>query len=91
LTLRRNSVVIREAPGSLILASKAPYEAARAWRMTTFTSYGAVGARRQAEIIRDLATPATDRSSGVEELAEAVVRRLRQPGATNTAAPDGPR
>jgi hypothetical protein len=53
--------------------------------MTTFTSYGAVSARRQAEIIRDLDKPETDRSSGVEELAEAVVRRLRQPGAPNTA------
>jgi len=72
-------------------------EAFKAWSqnlghekvMTTFTSYGAVSARRQAEIIRDLTKPATDRSSDVEELAEAVARRLRQPGATNSAASDG--
>jgi hypothetical protein len=58
-------------------------EAFKAWSqnlghekvMTTFTSYGAVSARRQAEIIRDLAT---DRSSNVEELAAAVVRRMRE-------------
>jgi hypothetical protein len=68
-------------------------EAFKAWSqnlghekvMTTFTSYGAVSARRQAEIIRDLAKPATGRSSDVEELAEAVARRLRRPGVTNTA------
>jgi integrase len=58
-------------------------EAFKAWSqnlghekvMTTFTSYGAVSARRQAEIIRDLTT---DRSSNVEELAAAVVRRMRE-------------
>ena len=68
-------------------------EAFKAWSqnlghekvMTTFTSYGAVSARRQAEIIRDLATLANDRSSDVEELAEAVVRRMRRPDMTNSA------
>jgi hypothetical protein len=37
----------------------------------------------------ELATPATDRSSDVEELAEALLRRMREAVATNTAAPDG--
>jgi integrase len=71
-------------------------EAFKAWSqnlghekvMTTFTSYGAVSARRQAEIIRDLAKPAPDRPSDVDELAEALARRLRQPSATNNAPPD---
>jgi len=71
-------------------------EAFKAWSqnlgheqvMTTFTSYGAVSARRQAEIIRDLGTPATDPSSQVEEFAEAVARRLRQGDGMNTAMSD---
>jgi integrase len=71
-------------------------EAFKAWSqnlghekvMTTFTSYGAVSARRQAEIIRDLGKPATDPSSQVEEFAEAVARRLRQGDGMNTAMPD---
>jgi integrase len=57
--------------------------------MTTFTSYGAVSARRQAEIIHDLTKSASDRSSDVEELAEAVARRLSQGGLKNAGAPSG--
>jgi hypothetical protein len=59
--------------------------------MTTFTSYGAVSARRQAEIIRDLIKPATDSASDVETLAKALVRQMREAQATITAASDGPR
>jgi integrase len=71
-------------------------EAFKAWSqnlghekvMTTFTSYGAVSPPRQAEIIRDLAKPAPDHPSQVEELAEAVFRRMRDAGAPNNATPD---
>ena len=59
--------------------------------MTTFTSHGAVSARRQAEIIRDLAKPATGSASDVETLAKALVRQMREAEATNTAARDGAR
>jgi len=44
--------------------------------LTTFYSYGEVGSRRQGEIIRDLAEPQQTRRSEVEEIANAVVRKL---------------
>jgi integrase/recombinase XerD len=45
--------------------------------LTTFYSYGEVGDRRQGEIIRDLAKPAQAEGPDVEEIAKAVVRKLR--------------
>jgi integrase/recombinase XerC len=44
--------------------------------LTTFYSYGAVGTRRQGEILRDLANPQRVESPSVEAIAEAVARRL---------------
>lgn len=44
--------------------------------LTTFRSYGAVGTRRQCEIIRDLANPQPLVSPSAEQIAEAVARRL---------------
>jgi len=44
--------------------------------MTTLTSYGAVRASRQAEIIRDLAKPVESPLPLAAEIAEAVVRGL---------------
>jgi hypothetical protein len=45
--------------------------------LTTFTSYGEVPCQRQGEIIRGLATPQQVVQSGVNEIAEAVVKKLR--------------
>ena len=45
--------------------------------LTTFTSYGSVGSRRQGEIIRELANPQPPERPDVAEFAEAVARRLR--------------
>jgi integrase len=44
--------------------------------LTTFMSYGAVARNRQGEILRTLAAPARDESSDVDELAEAVAKKL---------------
>jgi len=44
--------------------------------LTTFYSYGAVGTRRQGEIIRDLANPQPIDSSNVAEIAKAIAREL---------------
>jgi integrase len=44
--------------------------------LTTFYSYGEVGNRRQGEIIRKLAQPQHMESSSVEEIADAVARKL---------------
>ena len=60
-------------------------EAFKAWSqnlghehmLTTFTSYGAVSRRRQGEIIRGLAKPEQTERSEVEEIADAIVRKLR--------------
>jgi integrase len=48
--------------------------------MTTFTSYGAVACQRQGEIIRGLATSQVAMQSGADEIAEALVRKLRDCG-----------
>jgi integrase len=45
--------------------------------LTTFYSYGAVGNRRQGEIIRELAKPQQTERSDEAEIAKAVVRELR--------------
>lgn len=45
--------------------------------MTTLTSYGTVSSHRQAQIIRDLAKPRAREQSKAEEIADAVVRKLR--------------
>ena len=44
--------------------------------LTTFRSYGAVGTRRQGEIIRDLANPRSTESPTAEDIAKAVTREL---------------
>ena len=46
--------------------------------LTTFTSYGEVGNRRQGEIIRGLGTPQHTVPPDVTELAKAVVREMRE-------------
>jgi integrase len=48
--------------------------------LTTLTSYGEVACQRQGEIIRDLATPQPAGQSGVKELAEAMLKELRDSG-----------
>ena len=45
--------------------------------LTTFTSYGEVATRRQSEIMRQLATPQTSGQTSVDDIAEAVVRKLQ--------------
>ena len=50
--------------------------------LTTFLSYGEVACHRQGEIIRDLARPQQAGQSGADEIAEAVLRRLRESGAS---------
>lgn len=63
-------------------------EAFKAWSqnlghekvLTTFTSYGAVTSNRQGEILRSLTTPQETPQSHVDELAEAVFRKLRDSG-----------
>ena len=46
--------------------------------LTTFYSYGEVATRRQGEIIRALAEPQQLHRTGAKEIAEAVVRELRE-------------
>jgi integrase len=48
--------------------------------LTTFLSYGEVACQRQGEIIRGLATPHQAVQSDVNEIAEAVFKRLRDSG-----------
>jgi integrase len=48
--------------------------------LTTFLNYGEVGCQRQGEIIRGLATPQQAVQSDAHEIAEAVVKRLRDSG-----------
>jgi len=45
--------------------------------LTTFVSYGEVACQRQGEIIRNLATPQRSASQDVDEIAEAVYKKLR--------------
>ena len=48
--------------------------------LTTFTSYGEVACQRQGEIIRGLATPQQAVQSDVNEIAEAMLKKLRDSG-----------
>jgi integrase len=48
--------------------------------LTTFYSYGSVAERRQGEIIKDLAQPKAAVSGQADELAQALVRAMRQGG-----------
>lgn len=48
--------------------------------LTTFYSYGSVAPRRQGEIIKDLATAKPLQTSGAEEVAQAVLRAMRNDG-----------
>ena len=49
--------------------------------LTTFYSYGEVGNRRQGEIIQGLARPQYAMQPGVDELADAIARKMRDYGA----------
>ena len=46
--------------------------------LTTFYSYGEVGNQRQGEIIKDLATPQSNLTPDVTELAKALAHEMRQ-------------
>jgi integrase len=48
--------------------------------LTTFLSYGEVACQRQGEIIRNLAMPEKHASTNVEEIAEAIVRKIHSSG-----------
>lgn len=48
--------------------------------LTTLTSYGEVPCERQGEIIRALATPQQNAQSNADEIADKVVKRLRDSG-----------
>jgi integrase len=48
--------------------------------LTTFLNYGEVACQRQGEIIRDLATPQQAAQTDADEIAEAVVKKLRDCG-----------
>jgi len=48
--------------------------------LTTFMSYGEVACQRQGEIIRDLAKPQATKRTDVDEIAEAVAKRLNIAG-----------
>ena len=48
--------------------------------MTTFTSYGEVGPRRQAEIIRELARPSSNSPADDEPTLKAIRGLLRDAG-----------
>jgi integrase len=48
--------------------------------LTTFLSYGEVACQRQGDIIRGLATPQSAMQSDANEIAEAVLTRLRESG-----------
>lgn len=68
-------------------------EAFKAWSqnlghekvLTTFTSYGTVARDRQGEILRTLASPQQAIPPGMNELAEAMVRTLRDSGVSMQA------
>jgi hypothetical protein len=50
--------------------------------LTTFLSYGQVESARQGEIIRGLATPQLAAQPNVNDLARALVREMRDSGAS---------
>jgi site-specific recombinase XerD len=53
--------------------------------LTTFLSYGEVASPRQGEILRGLSTPQKSMHSGANEIAEALLSRLRQSGVSMQA------
>lgn len=53
--------------------------------LTTFYSYGDVSARRQGELIQGLGKPQTSLSMNVDDMAEALARKLFEVGATPPA------
>ena len=48
--------------------------------LTTFTSYGEIACQRQGEIIRGLATPQQAVQSGAREIAQEVLKGIRDSG-----------
>jgi integrase len=54
--------------------------------LTTFLSYGAVATDRQGAIIRGLGEAGQSKQPDADDIAEAVVRKLRNPGASLPAA-----
>jgi len=54
--------------------------------LTTFLSYGSVAVDRQGEIIQGLGTARPSEQPGVDDFAEAVVRKLQSAGAGLVAA-----
>jgi integrase len=54
--------------------------------LTTFMNYGRVETERQGEIIRELGATRKAIQPGAEDIADAVVRKLRNPGASLPAA-----
>lgn len=58
--------------------------------LTTFLSYGEVACQRQGEIIRGLGSPQQAVQSDANEIAEAVLKRLRGSDMiSNSCGPDG--
>ena len=53
--------------------------------LTTFYSYGDVSARRQGELIQGLGKPSVSQTMTVEDMAEAVVRKMREADANASA------
>jgi hypothetical protein len=53
--------------------------------LTTFLNYGSVATERQGTIIRGLGTARQSKQAGADDIAEAVVKRLRS-SATNIQA-----
>jgi integrase len=53
--------------------------------LTTFYSYGDVSARRQGELIQGLSKPQASHTMTVEDMAEAVVRKMREADANASA------
>ncbi len=54
--------------------------------LTTFLSYGGIACQRQGEIIRDLGAPQQTVQSDANEIAEAVLRRLRESGTVDNSS-----
>ena len=53
--------------------------------LTTFYSYGDVSARRQGELIHGLAKPQANHAMTIEDMAEAVVRKMREADSNDSA------
>ena len=80
---------LRKTLGKLGEQVCASPEAFKAWSqnlgheqaLTTFLNYGTVATDRQGEIIRELGAAGPSKQPGAEDIAEAVVRRLKSEGA----------